>query len=86
MKSIETTYHGPTNSRGSRIIATDCGDHRLTVAHNSALNSEPNHAAAAVELCKKLGWFGRLQGGHTKAGMVWVFIDSANQIIIKQPK
>jgi len=86
MKTVETTYHGPTDCRGSRIIATDCGDHRIVCGYNFAINMEPNHAAAAIALCKKLGWAGTLQGGHTKHGMVWAFIDKGNQIKVKAAK
>jgi hypothetical protein len=32
---------------------------------------------------EKLGWTGTLQGGSTKAGMVWCFLDKAAQITVK---
>ena len=78
MKSIETKYVGPSNVRGTRIIATDCGDHRIIKSYDHSLSSEQNHMAAARQLCEKLNWHGSLWGGHTKAGMVFVWADSDN--------
>jgi predicted RNA binding protein YcfA (HicA-like mRNA interferase family) len=83
MKAITTTYHGPTYSRGSRIVASEPDGKRITVSYNAALNSDKNHAAAAIALLERLGWTGTLQGGSTKAGMVWCFIDHASQITFK---
>lgn len=75
MKSIETRYHGPTDTRGARISATDCGDH--TIYWNcdmSEKSGEDLHREAALALCEKLGWDGStLIGGGTKAGYVFVF-------------
>lgn len=71
MKSIETKYYGSTNSRGSRIKATD-GDNSVTVSYDHSLNTERNHAAAALTLARKLKWTGTLIGGGTKAGYVFV--------------
>ena len=83
MKSILTVYHGPGNVRGSRIIADD-GDHnRITVPYESAVSIAEMHARAALALCRKMGWKGRLQGGHVRHGMVWSFIDKHNQITAK---
>jgi hypothetical protein len=80
MKAITTRYNGPTNTRGSRITATDEDGNRVSVSYNDALNSEPNHAAAARKLCQKMDWRGNLTGGHTKHGMVWVWDDARNRI------
>jgi len=46
MIAIVTKYYGPTDSKGSRIVATENGK-RVTVGYDSGLNSEDNHAAAA---------------------------------------
>lgn len=75
MKAIETRYIGPSNVRGSRIIASDGDGNRVTVSYDSALNSDDNHAAAAKALLVKMGWCGELISGHTKHGMCWVFVD-----------
>ena len=73
MKAITTKYYGPTNTRGSRIVATDSDGNKATVGYDHALNSEGNHKEAAIALCDKMSWSGTLHGGHTKAGMVFVF-------------
>lgn len=55
MQAIVTTYAGPTNTLGSRIIAkADAG--RVTVSYNPALGIAENHAAAALYLLNKVGW------------------------------
>ena len=79
MVAIETKYYGPTNSRGSKIIAKTT-NHRLTVSYDHGLDLDENHAAAAVALCRKMYWTGELLGSSTKAGMVFVF---ANEDKIK---
>lgn len=81
MKTIETKYHGPGNVRGSRYSATDCGDHKVFVSTDHALNSDENHKAAATALRDKLGWKEQMIGGNTKAGMVWVFVGAGSPVI-----
>ena len=85
MKAITTTYKGPTNCRGSRIIATDSDGNRLTVSYDYAKNSEGNHQAAAVALCERMEWRGVLQGGHTKDGMAWTWIGESYQVAVNMP-
>jgi hypothetical protein len=80
MKAISTRYSGPTNTRGSRIIATDGDGNRVSVSYDDALNSERSHAAAVRKLCQKMGWHGKLTGGHTKNGMAWVWDDDQYRI------
>jgi hypothetical protein len=75
MTAIVTTYHGPTNTRGSRIIADAGMKRRVSVSYDDGLNSEDNHAAAARALCKELDWTGDLRSGGTKRGFVFVFAD-----------
>ena len=71
MKAIETTYHGPTNFKGSRIKATD-GDNTVWVSVDNSHNH--SHRDAALKLCRKLNWSGKLISGGTKRGEVWVFL------------
>lgn len=54
-QAITTTYHGSTNTRGSRVSAK-CEAGRLSLPWDHALDSEGNHKAAAQALIKKLGW------------------------------
>lgn len=58
MQAILTVYKGPTNSKGSRIIASsDAG--RKTFSYDHALGVEGNHSAAANAYAKHLGWLGK---------------------------
>lgn len=72
MKAFKTTYHGPTNARGSRIIASDEDGNRVTVSYNAALNAGQNHAAAANAFLEKVRWGGEYIGSWLSHGMVWV--------------
>lgn len=83
MQAIITKYFGPTNSRGSRLVAK-CEAGSITVPYDHALDTEGNHRAAAKALCNKLGWkpngtnryakmvCGALPNGH---GYAHVFVD-----------
>ena len=44
--AIRTRYHGPTNTRGSRFVATD-GENRVTVPYDYSCGSTENHCIAA---------------------------------------
>ena len=54
-QAIVTKYHGPTNTRGSRISATaEAG--RISLSYDHALNWTDNHVAAARKLADRMGW------------------------------
>lgn len=55
MQAIITKYHGPTNSKGSRISAQAAAG-KVFVHYDHALNIDENHAEAARNLLEKLGW------------------------------
>ena len=79
MQSIFTKYVGPSNVRGSRIIATASGNAgKTTVSYNDDLPRDEAHAEAVKALCAKLGWRGAMIGSDTKDGMVWVFDNPMN--------
>ena len=73
MKTIHTKFLPPTNARPSRIVAFD-GDNRKIVPWDEGKNIEENHKAAIEAFCQKLNWHGVLALGHTKIGMVAVFL------------
>jgi hypothetical protein len=73
MKAIKTTYHGPGNIKGSRIIATDDDGNRRILPYDYALNREQNHSKAAYALRDKMGWTGELITGCLKDCYVHVF-------------
>lgn len=55
MKAIQTKYYGPTDTTGSRIVAS-CDGGRITMGYDHALDSDGNHRKAAELLARKLGW------------------------------
>lgn len=75
MKTIETRYIGPSNYRGARISATDCGDHHVYVPYPQELSGAEAHWPAAQKLARQLGWKGTMIAGGTKAGYVFVFAE-----------
>lgn len=80
MRAITTKYVGPTNTRGSRIVASSERS-RVSIPYGHERNSEAEHRAAALALCNKLKWGGceRLTGGGTKDGYAFVFVPSSCQ-------
>lgn len=70
-QAINTKYFGPTNTRGSKIIATSASGHRHTMA---CAYENHEHIRAAQALAEKLGWQGRWAGGATKEGYCFVCI------------
>lgn len=86
MQAIETRYHGPTDTRGSRISAR-CEAGRISIPYDHAKSADRNHDAAAVELARKLGWLDShaakdypvdLVRGGTARGFVYVFACGGN--------
>lgn len=72
-QAITTSYRGPTDSNGSRVIAR-CEAKRISVPWDHALDVAANHAAAAQQLMDQLGWSERndLAMGGTRDGYVFV--------------
>lgn len=77
MKAITTKYKGPTNTRGSRIYASDEDGNRTSISYPYELSGVDVHAKAALALCAKMGWTGDLIGGGTKDGYVFVWTNSS---------
>jgi hypothetical protein len=78
MQAIKTVYKGPTNSRGSRIIAS-CDAKRATYAWDYRLGVEDNHVKAAQRHAEVLGWaevtHGKLVSGSLAGdGYAHVFV------------
>ena len=82
MKAITTRYLGPTNYRGSRIVASDEDGHRAFVSYLCERSLDQNHDAAAISLCKKMAWYGTLVRGRIEHGNVYVFVEDDNQLRI----
>ena len=62
MQAIKTKYLGPTDHRGSRLKATASGG-SVTIPWDYELDTEGNHRYAALALCDKLQWRGRMISG-----------------------
>jgi len=75
MKAIQTKFHGPTNTKGSRYSASDGDGNRVILSANYALNPDENHKAAALALCAKMHWSQPLIGGGYRNCMYWVFTE-----------
>jgi len=74
MKAIETHYLGATNTRGSRIKATEPDGQSVTIPYPYELSGEAVHRHAAEALRDRMGWAGELVGGATKRGYCFVFV------------
>ena len=74
MKAITTKYLGPTDTKGSRIVASDEDGNRIILSRKGNGSIEENHRWAAEALCKKMSWEGRLVCGSIKNGYVFVFV------------
>jgi len=74
MKAIMTKYLGPTNTRGSRIVASDGDGNRVTIPYPYALSGEAVYRKAARALCDRMGWNVDMVGGSVKGGYVFVMI------------
>jgi hypothetical protein len=100
MKAIVTKYHGPTDTRGSRITASDSDNNRVTVAVSEleararqagvklSMSGEELHLFAAQALCEKMNWSGSdtLVGGGLKKGYVFVFTEPSPDLMLVQKK
>jgi len=84
VKAILTKYHGPTDSRGSRISATDMDGHKVTVPYDHSLSSEENHDKAALRFHQQMGWTGHnLMRGSLPKGNVYTFEAACNRLSVK---
>lgn len=79
MKTIETKFVPATNHKSSRIKATEPDGISVTLSWDHSMSDEENHDRARAALCDRLGWNGPMIGGHTKRGMIWVFMPSATE-------
>ena len=74
LQAIVCKYHGPTDTKGSRIVAT-CDAGRITVGIDNAKSVAENAADAARTLADKFGWRNRLVGGALPGdGYVFVLV------------
>lgn len=72
MQAIQTKFIGPSNVKGSRYKAWAEAD-SVTLSADHSLNADENQHRAALALCRKLKWSGRLVTGGADKGNVYVF-------------
>lgn len=75
MKSIRVKFLGPTDTKGSRYVASDGDGNKITVPYNYDLDSGANCEAAAQALCDKMGWKHPSQRGWFKQCCYFTFPD-----------
>lgn len=80
MKSIETKYIGPTDTKSGRVVAKAHGVKPLTISY---WIDDDAHLAAALALARREGWTGQLmRGGRADGrGDVFVFAQSTTYTI-----
>ena len=81
MKAVVTTYQPATNTRGSRIAASDEDGNKISIPYPHELSGESVHRLAADALCTKMGWHGRLTSGSLKNGYVFVFTNTSDAVV-----
>jgi len=77
MQTIYVKVLPATNTKPVRVKATHEGNVE-SVTLSCSMDSErieDDYCKAAKELKMRLGWTGKMQGGHHKNGMVFVFTD-----------
>lgn len=75
LASIETRFAGPTDTRSSRIIATDANGGRAVWRCQDSKNVQDQHRDAALALLAKRGWGGVwAEGGGKNGGHVFVCV------------
>lgn len=84
MKAITVKYHGPSEVRGSRLIARDMDGNTFTLDEFDHLSREDRYRAAAAGLCRKMGWTGTLAHGGTKDAEVFVFVTAAHHFEVEE--
>jgi hypothetical protein len=91
MTAIITHYHGPTDTRGSRYSAT-AGNLRFFLPMDYEVSGLGNHEAAAKEMCRRLGFSGKLACAVIEdrkgqvTGCVWVRIALGNTFHVIDPQ
>ncbi len=88
MQTIETRYLPASMHRPARMVAIASGGGPrsrvvLSASDIEGATHDSAHVAAARALMVRKGWAGKMIGGHTKRGMVFVF-DSVNSPSFRQ--
>jgi hypothetical protein len=69
---ITTQYKSPTDTKGTRIIASYIGKEKYIHFWDYGINTTDNHYQAAQGLRVKLGWLSDIESGCIiKTGYAW---------------
>jgi hypothetical protein len=79
MKAIRTRYLPCTDTKGSRILASDGDRNQVVIGFPHGLNSDEAHELAAYRLMEKMGWSNFLNGGGFQHDMYWTMISLAER-------
>jgi hypothetical protein len=89
MTAIQTRFIGPTNYRGSRIVAETTDNRpstgkkdRLTVPSLCHLNPMENHMRAAALLAEKIGFYGEWTSAGTDSGYLFVRVRDVDFVTV----
>jgi hypothetical protein len=74
MKVIRTRYLPATNTKGSRILASDGDRNQIVIGYPHGLNSDEGHELAAYLLMQKMDWPNQLIGGGFQNDMYWTMV------------
>lgn len=89
MQFITTKYHGPTNTRQARVMATTSSGIRLPFIYDHALNRNKNHNEAAKALATRLNWYGTWVAGQSDKFNVYICLprddEQVNQFVVVEP-
>ncbi len=80
MKAIRTRFAGVTNTKPSRIIATDYDGNSFTLSYPHELTSDDAHRKAAESLLAKMGWNNEIVGGGWGSDYVWVMLPKGQTV------
>lgn len=71
-QAIRTRHLGPTDTRGSRIVASAAAG-RIVLPWDHSLSEAENHARAAAEFARRFDWADSFVGGGLDTGdQCWV--------------
>ena len=76
MVAIITTYKGPTNTKGARVVAREPEGKRCTMTWRHDLEALENHRIAALTLMRRLGWGDHILTGTIKNGFAHIVVQN----------
>lgn len=73
MEAIQTKFMAPSRGRGTRVKAWVEWS-SLSLPYDHSLTAHENHVAAAIALCRQIGWSGSfIQGDLPSGGCAFVW-------------